>query len=204
MYLKIKQAGKSDLLYFDFMSCCFSHAEVFLSIQIPIGGNTVKMEHPLEPAVCRSSEILILGSFPSVQSRKLHFYYANPRNRFWKVLAAVYHLPEPFTLAEKHRFLRDNRIALWDVVGSCDIRGSADQSIRQVKPNPIGDLLEEYPIRRLFANGKTAYQLYMRYIFPNTGAAIIPLPSTSPANAAFSLQRLTRVWQEAFADNQDR
>lgn len=156
----------------------------------------MRFEHPFQPIVSPNSEILILGSFPSVQSREKNFYYANPRNRFWKVLAAVFRQPEPYTIEEKIQFLQLNRIALWDVVGSCEIQGSSDQSIRKAKPNPINSLLEQYPICQLFANGKMAYELYMRSVFPDTGVDIKLLPSTSPANAAFSFQRLCTAWQE--------
>lgn len=152
------------------------------------------IRHTFEPVCNEKSKILILGSLPSVKSREQGFYYGHPQNRFWRVLAAVLSCPVPITISEKKEMLLKHRIAVWDVIESCDIMGSSDSSIKNVVPADIGALLHRTQICRLFANGKKAESLYRRYIFQKTGIQITALPSTSPANAAFSLERLTEVW----------
>lgn len=155
----------------------------------------MKQVHPIAPIYNESSEILILGSFPSVKSREYMFYYGHPQNRFWKVTAAVFGSSVPESEDEKRKFLLANRIAVWDVIASCDIKGSADSSIKEVVANDIGGILKSAPIRRIFTNGSTAKKLYDRYIFPVTGREATVLPSTSPANATWSLDRLTAAWK---------
>ncbi len=150
--------------------------------------------HTFRPIFDKRSEILILGTFPSVKSRENHFYYGNPQNRFWKVLAALTGDEEPRTILEKRAFLLRNHIAVWDVIAECEIAGSSDSSIRNVTPNDMSVILDHAPIRAIFANGATAYKLYMQYCFPQTEREIIKLPSTSPANAAWNLARLTEEW----------
>ncbi len=150
--------------------------------------------HPFPPLYDESSRILILGSFPSVKSREQRFFYGHPQNRFWRVAAAVFGAPVPKTIEEKCRFLLENRVALWDVIASCEIVGSSDSSIRDAKPNDIRPILEGAPIERIFVNGGTAAKLYQKYIEPETGRKAIQLPSTSPANAAWSLERLIEEW----------
>lgn len=152
--------------------------------------------HTFEPVYNEESGILILGSLPSVKSREQGFYYGHPQNRFWKVLAAVLCCPLPATIEEKKSMLLKNRIALWDVIESCDIIGSSDSSIKNVVPADIGSILSKTKINRIFANGKKAESLYRKYIFPKTKVEITALPSTSPANAACSLERLAEVWRE--------
>ncbi len=151
--------------------------------------------HPFPPLFDARSEILILGSFPSVKSREQRFFYGHPQNRFWKVLAAVLGCPTPKTIAEKKAFLLENHVALWDVIASCEIEGSADSSIRNAKANDISPILKNAPIRRIFVNGGTAKKLYDRYILPAIGIEAVLLPSTSPANAAWSAERLIEAWQ---------
>ncbi len=138
--------------------------------------------------------MLILGSFPSVKSRQSAFFYGHPQNRFWRVLAAVYEDAVPLTVEEKKAFLTAHRVALWDVIASCSIVGSSDSSIRDVVPNDLSPILVRHPIRAVFVNGKTAYDLYQKHLHPSLGRPAICLPSTSPANAAWSVERLTKAW----------
>lgn len=153
-----------------------------------------RLVHPVPPVYNRESKILILGTFPSVKSREGEFFYHHPQNRFWKVISAVFNEKLPETIEEKKSLLLRNRIALWDVVQSCEIEGSADSTIKNVVPNDISPILNEADIQRIYANGNTAYSLYKKYIFGRTGRDIIRLPSTSPANASFSLTRLIDAW----------
>jgi len=150
--------------------------------------------HPVPPVYNSESKILILGTFPSVKSREGEFFYHHPQNRFWKVISAVFNEELPITIDDKKRLLLRNKIALWDVVQSCEIEGSADSTIRNVIPNDISPILNEADIRKIYANGNMAYMLYKKYIFSKTGRDIIKLPSTSPANASFTLNRLIDVW----------
>ncbi len=153
------------------------------------------MIHPIPPTWDAESEVLILGSFPSVRSRESGYFYGHPQNRFWKVLAAVFGQPVPAGMDEKRRFLLQNQLAVWDVIASCRISGSADSSIRDAKPNDISMILEGAGIRNIFCNGWTSFQLYNRYLLPRTEREAICLPSTSPANAAWSLDRLIDAWK---------
>lgn len=152
--------------------------------------------HVFEPVYNKDSKMLILGTFPSVKSRENHFYYGHPQNRFWKVLAELTEYPVPETVDEKKKMLLENGIAIWDVIASCRIIGSSDSSIKNVVPNDIGGLLEKTGIERIYANGGKAYELYMKYIYPDTKQEIVKLPSTSPANAAFRLERLAEEWRK--------
>lgn len=148
--------------------------------------------HPIPPVFDKNSKILILGSFPSVKSREAGFFYGHPQNRFWKTLAAVLGADCPCTIPEKKSFLLDSGIALWDVIRSCEISGSADSSIRNAEPNDFTGIFAAADIGAVFANGGAAYDLYKKF-FPDRG--ITKLPSTSPANAAFSLERLIGEWK---------
>lgn len=151
--------------------------------------------HTIPPLYDAASRTLILGSFPSIQSRAGAFFYHHPQNRFWRVLAAVYGCKIPLSIQEKRDMLHREHIALWDVVASCEIQSSSDSSIRNVTPNDLSPLLHAAPIERIFTNGSTAYALYMRYDFPLYGREAQKLPSTSPANAAYSLDRLVACWK---------
>lgn len=151
--------------------------------------------HTFEPIFDKNSEILVLGSFPSVKSRENNFYYAHPQNRFWRVVASVYSCPVPSTVEEKKNMLLSNKIAVWDVIRSCEITGSADSTIKSVTPNDLSEILSVADIKKIYANGKTAQSLYNKYIKKNTGVDIISLPSTSPANAAYSLEKLIKEWE---------
>ncbi len=150
--------------------------------------------HPIPPVFDAQSRVLILGSFPSVKSREVGFFYGHPQNRFWRVLARLLEEELPVETEEKRQFLLRNRIALWDVLASCEIAGSADQSIRNARPNNLSGILQAAPIRRIFVNGRTAEKYYVRYTAAKTGIEAICLPSTSPANAGWSLERLIEAW----------
>ena len=156
--------------------------------------------HSFEPVYDKDSEILILGTLPSVKSRENNFYYGHKQNRFWKVLATLLKEPVPETIEEKKAVLLAHRIALWDVIQSCDIKGSSDSSIKNVQPTDIGMILEKTNVTQIYANGNKAGQLYKRYQFPVTGIEATVLPSTSPANAAWSLARLCEAWKTILHD----
>lgn len=153
--------------------------------------------HTIPPVYDGSSKILILGSFPSVASREAAFFYGHPQNRFWRVMAAVYDEELPKTVDEKRALLIKNGVALWDCIYCCDIVNSSDASIKKAVPNDIGALLEKTRIRRIFVNGKTAERVYNKFILPKTGISAVCLPSTSPANAAFTLEKLVFCWKTA-------
>lgn len=155
----------------------------------------IVIKHPFEPLYDENSRILILGSFPSVKSREQMFFYGHPQNRFWRVLAGVFCNEIPVSIEEKKEFLHKNHVALWDTIASCEISGSSDSSIRQVTANDISVILKNADIKRIFTNGKTSGKYYDKYIKPSTGADALTLPSTSPANAAWSLERLIEAWR---------
>ena len=152
------------------------------------------LNHPIPPLWQKNSKILILGSFPSVKSREAMFFYGHPQNRFWKVLASVLEKDVPATIEAKKAFLQESGIALWDVIASCDITGSSDASIKNAVANDISPRIAGSDIKQIFVNGKTAVALYDKYILPGCKMSAITLPSTSPANAAWSLERLTKEW----------
>ena len=155
-----------------------------------------KVKHEIEPIYNKSSKILILGSFPSVKSREAAFFYGHPQNRFWKVLATVFDTMVPITIEEKRAFLLANGVAVWDVIQSCDIVGSSDSSIKNVVANDLRVILDIAPIEQIFVNGKTAEQYYKKYIEKEIGRKAICLPSTSPANAAWNVERLAEQWRQ--------
>ena len=141
------------------------------------------------------TEVLILGSFPSVKSREMKFFYGHPQNRFWKVIASIFDQENPTSIEEKKKLILDNNLALWDVIAECEISGSSDASIKNAKANDISEILNNSQIQKIIVNGKTAERLYIKYIEPVTGIKAVVLPSTSPANAAWSLERLVDVWE---------
>ena len=145
--------------------------------------------HSFEPIFDSASQILILGTLPSVKSRETNFYYGHKQNRFWKVLAALFQEPIPETIDEKKHLLLRHHIAIWDVIQSCDIKGSSDSSIKNVEPTELRKILDASNIKQIYANGSKAGQLY-------TGMEAVVLPSTSPANAAWSLERLCEAWRK--------
>ena len=155
----------------------------------------MEIVHPFPPFYRADSHILILGSFPSVKSREQRFFYGHPQNRFWKVLARVFEDETPLTIPEKEAFLARHRVALWDSIGRCTIEGSSDSSIRDVVPNDLSLILNAAPIRQIYCNGKTSLDCYNRYIRGSLNRDAVVLPSTSPANAAWSIDRLTEAWR---------
>ena len=154
------------------------------------------VQHPISPVYDENSKILILGSFPSVKSREANFFYGHPQNRFWKVLAAVFEAEVPNTIEEKRKFLLEHHVAVWDVIQSCDIVGSSDSSIKNVVPNDLSEILSKAQIEQIFVNGKKAEQFYKKYIETKIGRKAICLPSTSPANAAWNVERLVGEWKQ--------
>ena len=153
-----------------------------------------KVSHTFEPVYDEKSRILILGTFPSVKSREQNFYYGHPQNRFWKLLAALTDSEIPDTIPRKKEMLLRNHIAIWDVIESCEIIGSSDSSIRNVVPADLNRILQNAPIEAIYANGGKAYELYEKYARSFTGRPIEKLPSTSPANAAWQMERLIGAW----------
>lgn len=158
------------------------------------------VSHSFAPVYNENSKILILGTFPSVKSREGNFYYHHPQNRFWKLIAALAKEEVPDTIPKKQALLLKNRIAVWDVVNSCDIAGSSDSSIKNVIPSEIEWILSQATIGKIIANGGKAYQLYQQYCYPKTNQEAVKCPSTSPANASFSLERLIEVWGKEIGD----
>ena len=153
-------------------------------------------EHGFGPFYAHDSRILILGSFPSVKSREASFFYGHPQNRFWKVISSVFGCACPESIEDKKVFLRKNRIALYDVIESCSIIGSQDSTIEDVVPADLRPILEGSKVgENIYVNGGKAYEFYMRYIFTETAIEPVKLPSTSPANAAYSLDRLIEIWK---------
>ena len=155
-----------------------------------------RQNHEFPPVYDENSEILILGSFPSVKSREMQFFYGHPQNRFWKVLAQVLNENGSADDTRKKEMLLRHHIALWDVIASCDIAGSSDSSIRNVVPNDLAYIIGRSRITRIYANGAKSKQLYDKYLAKQLGIEAVQLPSTSPANAAYSVERLLEYWQK--------
>ena len=151
---------------------------------------TEYVTHNFKPVYDRNSRILMLGTMPSPKSREVGFYYGHPRNRFWKVVSDVCGEPTPGTREEKTEFALRNRIAVWDVLAGCEIKGADDSSIRNPVPNDLRTVLEVADIQAIFTTGKKAAQLYKKYCYPQTGREAFCLPSTSPANCAVSYEKL--------------
>ena len=154
----------------------------------------MKEIHTISPVYDEHSKVLILGSFPSVKSRETGFFYGHPQNRFWKVMAGIMNEEVPVDIPAKKEFLLRNHVAVWDVIASCEITGSSDASIKDARANDLSVILESADIHRICVNGKTAEKLYNKYIYPKIQRQAILLPSSSPANAAWSVERLTKEW----------
>ena len=152
------------------------------------------IQHPFGPLYSEHSKVLILGSFPSVKSREQAFYYGHPQNRFWGVVAAIFGQPKPQTIEEKTALIIDNDLALWDSIASCEIVGSSDASIKNAKSNDISLILKNSQAAQVFCNGKKSYEQYRKYIEPSTGMKAVCLPSTSPANAQWTMEKLVEAW----------
>ena len=157
----------------------------------------MRLEHPFEPVFDSRSRVLILGSFPSVRSRAEGFYYGHPQNRFWRMLALVYGEEAPADIPSKKRLLLTRQLALWDAAAQCDIEGSLDSSIANAVPTDLSVILKAACITRVLCNGQTAGRLYQRLQQPLTSLPSLILPSTSPLNAAWSLERLAEAWGKA-------
>jgi TDG/mug DNA glycosylase family protein len=155
-----------------------------------------RVNHLFEPVYNKESKILILGTFPSVKSRENQFYYGHPRNRFWEIIALVTGEDKPDTIGKKQKLLQKHYIAIWDVIQSCDIVGSSDSSIKNVVPSDINKILKDSQIKRIYGNGGKAYQLYNKYAYHKTNMEMTVLPSTSPANAAYSITKLMEQWKQ--------
>ena len=155
------------------------------------GNRTV---HPFGPLFSEHSRILILGSFPSVKSREQQFFYGHPQNRFWKVIAALYGEEPPADIPQKRELILNHGLALWDSIASCVVTGSSDASIRDVRPNDLRIILDRCSIERIYCNGRKSHEMYEKYIRPGTGREAACLPSTSPANAQWSLEKLIEAW----------
>ena len=155
--------------------------------------------HPFKPIFDKNSKILILGSFPSVISRKFGFYYTNPQNRFWRVLAGILNAPLPENIDEKIKFLLSHHIAIYDAAISCEIEGSSDAKMSKIVPANLKPIFKEANITQVYANGGKAYEICKKYlddeILKATKNEVIKLPSTSPANAKFSLEKLKYEWK---------
>ena len=162
----------------------------------PINSNErpERIYHPFGPLYNEASQVLILGSFPSVKSREQEFFYGHPQNRFWKVIAALTGSPQPQTIDDKKALILNNGLALWDSIGSCEITGSSDASIRNAEPNDLRIITDNCDIRAIYCNGKKSLEVYNKYIEPVLGRRAEALPSTSPANASWSLDRLIEAW----------
>ena len=155
---------------------------------------TQRLTHPFGPLYDENSRVLILGSFPSVKSREQNFFYGHPQNRFWKVISAVFGQPVPQTIEDKKHLILSSGLALWDSIASCEIAGSSDASIRNAQANDIDIILSSCNIERIYCNGRKSHELYQKYIEPQTGREAVCLPSTSPANAQWTLEKLIEAW----------
>ena len=157
--------------------------------------NRQTVVHPLAPVWDSRSRILILGSFPSVRSREAGFYYAHPQNRFWPLMARLFEEAVPFTTEERRAFALRHGLALWDSIESCIITGSSDTSIRDAKPNDIAGLIAQSGIQCIYCNGQQSYRIFQKYCAENCPIQAVALPSTSPANAAWTMDRLAEAWK---------
>lgn len=154
-----------------------------------------RVEHPIGPVFDADSRVLVLGTMPSPASREAGFYYGHPRNRFWPVMARLFDEPVPQGSQERRGFALRHRIALWDVLASCEIRGASDATIADPSPNDLRAIVGHAPIAAIFTTGATAWNLYRRLCEPQVGMAAVKLPSTSPANASWGLERLVKAYR---------
>ncbi len=159
--------------------------------------NAGEIKHGFDPVYNSGSKLLILGSFPSVKSRKTEFYYGNPRNRFWETICPFFGERVPEDTEDKRNFLLRNRVALWDIVTECEIDGSKDATIKNYVVADLGKLLQNSDICYIILNGGKAYEIFFRK-YSNIGVPYIKLPSTSPANARFSKEDWYAVLSRVF------
>lgn len=161
------------------------------------------INHPFKPIYSKYSKILILGSFPSVKSRQQNFYYAHPQNRFWKLIAKIYKANIPNNIEEKKKLILNNNLAIWDVIKSCEIEGSADSSIQNIEVSDINELINKTDITKVVFNGNKAAESYFKYNKRIENIEYVTLPSTSPANAQYSFERLYNIWKEEITQNRE-
>lgn len=154
--------------------------------------------HPFGPLYDRRSRILILGSLPSVKSREQNFFYGHPQNRYWRLMAALFKEPMPETIEEKKELVLNHSVAMWDTIYSCDIIGSSDSSIKNVVPTDLSVIVKNSSVTRIFCNGSASGAYYHKYQESELGIRATVLPSTSPANAAWSFERLLEAWKVIF------
>ena len=159
----------------------------------------MKIGHGFGPVFDAGSRVLILGSFPSVRSREVGFYYGHPQNRFWRVLGRILNDPVPDGTENRKAYLARHGVALWDAVISCEIVGSADAAIKDPEPADLSLILSTAPIRAIFCNGTLSYSLLQKNRTLPRDLLVFRLPSTSPANAAWSLDRLAKEWETVSA-----
>lgn len=153
-----------------------------------------KQTHPFPPLYDARARVLILGSFPSVRSREQQFFYGHPQNRFWRVLSAIFGEEPPQSVEEKRALVLRRRLALWDTIAACEIAGSSDASITNVVPNDLRPILDGAEIRAIFCNGGTSYRWYNALLRETLGREATLLPSTSPANARWTQEKLVETW----------
>ncbi len=143
--------------------------------------NELEFYYGFEPVFDANSKILILGSFPSVKSRQINFYYGNKQNRFWNMLSDVFNQQIPSSIIGKKEFLLSKNIALWDIVERCTVEGSSDAKITNVSVADIVGLLKKTKIKKILCNGAKSYELLKKH-FPLILYMAQKMPSTSPAN----------------------
>ena len=151
--------------------------------------------HPFGPLYDADSTVLILGSLPSVRSREQQFFYGHPQNRFWPLLSALFGERAPESVEHKRALALRHHVALWDTIYSCDIVGSSDSSIRNVVPTDLRPILDGAKVKRIFCNGRTSGLYFKKYQAQQLGREAEILPSTSPANAAWTMERLLEAWR---------
>jgi TDG/mug DNA glycosylase family protein len=161
-----------------------------------------KLIHPFEPVIFEDSEILILGTFPSIKSFENNFYYSHPKNQFWDILSVVFNDKKSLTIEEKKKFLKKHKIALWDTICECKRKNgnSRDDNLKVLKPCSIENLLKKYPnIKKVAVTSRTAEKIIKKY-FKNSTFSILHsplyLPSPSPLNARLKLQEKAKIWKK--------
>ena len=143
------------------------------------------------PVYDKNSRVLILGSFPSVKSREISFYYGNKQNRFWKTVCGFFKENIPETVDGKNEFLLRNNIALWDMATSCEIEGSSDSSVKNATIADLTKILATAKIEKILLNGTLAYDLFMQK-YAQIGIPYVKMSSTSPANPRFN----PKIWEK--------
>ena len=159
-----------------------------------------KLVHPFKPIIFENSEILILGTFPSIKSFENNFYYSHPKNQFWDILAIIFNDKKPISTEEKVEFLKKYKLALWDSICECKrIKGnSRDDNLEVIKPCPIDELLKKYPnIKKIAVTSRLAEKVIKKHFsFLTFHFSLIYLPSPSPLNARLNLEKKAKIWKE--------